>query len=94
MNLLVEQLCCPVSCCFLLGIIICMAQIPESIAFAYLARVRPPVALHAAWVIGGVCSALGGRPGMVRTFSRTLGGAEEALESVCTLSLTALCALP
>ena len=29
----------------LLGIIICMAQIPESIAFAYLARVHPPVAL-------------------------------------------------
>jgi hypothetical protein len=50
---------------FLLGIIICMAQIPESIAFAYLARVRPPVALHAAWVIGGICSAFGGRPGMV-----------------------------
>lgn len=50
---------------FLLGIIICMAQIPESIAFAYLARVRAPVALHAAWVIGGICSAFGGRPGMV-----------------------------
>ena len=49
----------------LLGIIICMAQIPESIAFAYLARVRPPVALHAAWVIGLVCSIFGGRPGMV-----------------------------
>ena len=49
----------------LLGIIICMAQIPESIAFAYLARVRPPVALHAAWVVGLVCALLGGRPGMI-----------------------------
>jgi hypothetical protein len=49
----------------LLGIIICMAQIPESIAFAYLARVRPPVALHAAWVVGLVCAVLGGRPGMI-----------------------------
>jgi hypothetical protein len=55
---------------FLLGVIICMAQIPESIAFAYLARVRPPVALHAAWVIGGICSAFGGRPGMVRAHPR------------------------
>ena len=49
----------------LLGIVICMAQIPESIAFAYLARVRPPVALHAAWVIGLICAVLGGRPGMI-----------------------------
>ena len=49
----------------LLGVIICMAQVPESIAFAYLARVRPPVALHAAWVIGLVCALLGGRPGMI-----------------------------
>ena len=49
----------------LLGIIICMAQIPESIAFAYLARVRPPVALHAAWIVGLVCSCFGGRPGMI-----------------------------
>ena len=49
----------------LLGVIICMAQIPESIAFAYLARVRAPVALHAAWVIGVVCAILGGRPGMI-----------------------------
>ena len=49
----------------LLGVIICMAQVPESIAFAYLARVRPPVALHAAWVIGIFCSVIGGRPGMV-----------------------------
>ena len=49
----------------LLGAIICMAQIPESIAFAYLAHVRPPVALHAAWVIGLLCALLGGRPGMV-----------------------------
>ena len=49
----------------LLGVVICMAQIPESIAFAYLARVRPPVALHSAWILGVFCSALGGRPGMI-----------------------------
>ena len=49
----------------LLGIIICFAQVPESIAFAYMAHVRPPVAMHAAWVIGLVCGIFGGRPGMV-----------------------------
>ena len=49
----------------MLGIVICFAQIPESIAFALMAHVRPPVALHAAWVIGLVCGIFGGRPGMV-----------------------------
>lgn len=27
-------------------------QVPESVAFAFLAHVKPHVALHAAWVIG------------------------------------------
>ena len=49
----------------LLGIIICMAQIPEAIAFSYLAHVRAPVALHTAWIIGLTCAVLGGRPTMV-----------------------------
>ena len=49
----------------LLGIIICFAQVPESIAFAYMAHVKAPVALHAAWEIGLVCGIFGGRPGMV-----------------------------
>ena len=49
----------------LLGVVVCMAQIPESIAFAYLARVRPPVALHSAWIVGLVCALGGGRPGMI-----------------------------
>ena len=55
----------------LLGIIICFAQVPESIAFAYMAHVRPPVAMHAAWVIGHVCGVFGGRPGMVSGASAT-----------------------
>lgn len=48
-----------------LGISVCTAQIPETIAFSFLARVRPPVALHAAWMVGLTCAVLGGRPGMV-----------------------------
>lgn len=49
----------------LLGMTIGFAQIPESVAFAYLANIKPPVALHAAWMVGLCCSVLGGRPGMV-----------------------------
>jgi len=61
----------------LLGITICFAQIPESIAFAYMANIKPAIALHAAWVVGGICSLFGGRPGMVNgatgAFSAIIG---------------------
>jgi SulP family sulfate permease len=49
----------------LLGITIGFAQIPESVAFAFLANLAPPIALHAAWMVGLICSLFGGRPGMV-----------------------------
>jgi len=49
----------------LLGVTVCFAQIPESVAFAFMAHIKPPIALHAAWVIGFTVSAFGGRPGMV-----------------------------
>ena len=49
----------------LLGITICFAQVPESVAFAFMAHIKPPVALHAAWVVGLICTLLGGRSGMV-----------------------------
>jgi len=49
----------------LLGVTICFAQIPESVAFAFMANVKPPIALHAAWMVGLICSVFGGRPGMV-----------------------------
>lgn len=29
------------------------------------ANIKPPIALHAAWIVGFICSAFGGRPGMV-----------------------------
>merc|ERR1712232_917325 len=47
------------------GLTIGFAQIPESVAFAFLANVKPPIALHAAWMVGLICSLFGGRPGMV-----------------------------
>merc|ERR1719215_2132192 len=49
----------------LLGLTICFAQIPESVAFAFMANIKPPIALHAAWIVGLICSVFGGRPGMV-----------------------------
>ena len=30
-----------------------------------MANIKPPIALHAAWIVGFICSAFGGRPGMV-----------------------------
>lgn len=49
----------------LLGVVIAFAQVPESVSFAFLAHVRPSVALHSAWIVGLVCALFGGRPGMI-----------------------------
>lgn len=49
----------------LIGIIIFLSQLPESVAFAFLASMTPPTALHSAWIIGFITSAFGGRPGMI-----------------------------
>jgi len=56
----------------LLGVTICFAQIPESVAFAFMAHVKPHIALHAAWMVGFICSAFGGRPGMVNELRELL----------------------
>ncbi|CEM20271.1 unnamed protein product [Vitrella brassicaformis CCMP3155] len=47
------------------GLIICFAQIPESVAFAFMANVDPSVGLHAAWIVGLFATVFGGRPGMI-----------------------------
>lgn len=49
----------------LASIVVCFAQIPESVAFATLAHCGPAVGLHAAWIVGLVCALGGGRPGMI-----------------------------
>uniref|UniRef100_A0A7S2F2H0 SLC26A/SulP transporter domain-containing protein n=1 Tax=Alexandrium andersonii TaxID=327968 RepID=A0A7S2F2H0_9DINO len=59
----------------LLGITICFAQIPESVAFAFMAHIKPHIAIHAAWVVGLICSLFGGRTGMVN-------GAEGAFAAI------------
>lgn len=58
-----------------LGLTICFAQIPESVAFAFMAHIKPHIAIHAAWVVGLICSVFGGRTGMVN-------GAEGAFAAI------------
>lgn len=65
----------------LLGITICFAQVPESVAFAFMAHIKPPVALHAAWIVGLICTLLGGRSGMVN-------GAEGAFAAIISTLVT------
>eukprot|EP00923_Selenidium_pygospionis_P037908 GHVN01066337.1.p1 GENE.GHVN01066337.1~~GHVN01066337.1.p1 ORF type:complete len:634 (+),score=59.17 GHVN01066337.1:3438-5339(+) len=48
-----------------IGLIISFAQVPESVAFAFMAKVEPAVALHAAWIVGVISSCFGGRSGMI-----------------------------
>jgi SulP family sulfate permease len=49
----------------LIGIIIFLTQLPESVAFAFLAKLTPPVGLHSAWIVGLISAVFGGRPGMI-----------------------------
>merc|ERR1719359_360202 len=50
----------------LASIVVCFAQIPESVAFAALANAPSPcIGLHAAWIVGLICALFGGRPGMI-----------------------------
>ena len=49
----------------LVGIVVACAQVPESVAFSFLAGVPPTVGLHAAWIIGFIVSLTGNRPGLI-----------------------------
>ena len=49
----------------LVGIVVGCAQVPESVAFAFLAGVDPGVGLHAAWIIGFIVAFSGNRPGLI-----------------------------
>ncbi|XP_065176004.1 putative sulfate transporter YbaR [Sycon ciliatum] len=49
----------------ILGFIIAFAQIPESVAFAFLAGLEPSIAIHSAWIMGLICAIFGGRPAMI-----------------------------
>ncbi len=47
------------------GLTVAFAMVPEAIAFALVAHVSPLTGLYAAFIVGLITSAFGGRPGMV-----------------------------
>lgn len=90
----------------LASLVVCFAQIPESVAFAALAHVPPDVGLHAAWIVGLICALFGGRPGMINgsagalasvTCNFVVAGSHRGIEAlfvsvVCAGLLIMICA--
>ncbi|TRX54010.1 SulP family inorganic anion transporter [Thalassomonas sp. M1454] len=64
------------------GLTVALALVPEAVAFAFVAGVDPLVGLYAAFMVGLITSAFGGRPGMI-------SGATGAM-AVVMVSLVAL----
>ena len=47
------------------GLTVALALVPEAVAFAFVAHVHPLVGLYAAFFVGLITAAFGGRPGMI-----------------------------
>ena len=47
------------------GVTVAFALVPEAVAFAFVAGVAPMVGLYAAFMMGLITAAIGGRPGMI-----------------------------
>ena len=47
------------------GLTVALALVPEAVAFAFVAGVDPLVGLYAAFMVGLITAAIGGRPGMI-----------------------------
>ena len=47
------------------GLTVALALVPEAVAFAFVAGVDPLVGLYAAFFVGLITAAIGGRPGMI-----------------------------
>lgn len=47
------------------GLTVALALVPEAVAFAFVAGVAPLVGLYAAFMVGLIAAATGGRPGMI-----------------------------
>jgi sulfate permease, SulP family len=54
-----------VKLCVLSGLTVALALVPEAIAFAFVAHVHPLTGLYAAFIVGIITAAFGGRPGMI-----------------------------
>ena len=58
------------------GLTVAIAQVPESVAFSFVAKVHPLVGLYATFFLGIITALIGGRPGMV-------SGAAEVADGGC-----------
>ena len=67
----------------LAGLTVAFAQVPESVAFAFVAGVSPAQGLHAAWLVGITVALFGSRPGVI-------GGASPAHAAVLAAPLALL----
>ena len=47
------------------GLTVALALVPEAVAFSFVAGVHPLVGLYAAFIVGLITAAFGGRPGMI-----------------------------
>ena len=47
------------------GLTVALALVPEAVAFSFVAGVDPLVGLYAAFMVGLITAAIGGRPGMI-----------------------------
>jgi SulP family sulfate permease len=64
------------------GITVALALVPEAVAFAFVAGVEPMVGLYAAFMMGLITSAIGGRPGMISGATGAMAVVMVALVSV------------
>lgn len=65
----------------LIGFAVALAQVPEAIAFAFVAGLPPIIGLYGTIVIGFVTSLVGGRPGMISGTSGAVGVVQAKLIS-------------
>lgn len=56
------------------GITVALALVPEAVAFAFVAGVEPMIGLYAAFMMGLITSAIGGRPGMISGATGAMAG--------------------
>ncbi|MEM9081112.1 MAG: SulP family inorganic anion transporter [Verrucomicrobiota bacterium] len=64
------------------GLTVALALVPEAVAFAFVAGVDPLVGLYAAFFVGLITAAFGGRPGMI---SGATGAMAVAMTALVTL---------
>jgi len=64
------------------GLTVALALVPEAVAFSFVAGVKPIIGLYAAFMIGIITAAIGGRPGMISGATGALAVVMVSLVSV------------